>query len=272
MPELQPPRYPGPNAVLHMCCEPPPVPQAKRRQEKGSGQRESVRSARRHYRPGKPAGSERGIIRTMTTINSQDDFLEALKNNPQWRDAVRAQILGEDLMQLPVKFDAFVEEHRATHINTDARLDRMDARFDRMEGDFGTIKGDFARTRTVQDAQGIASDMSLEFVRTLSATDLSEMAGNALPRDVGRSFRNADLVIEAADGTGARYIAMEVSFTADRRDCDRAVRNAGLITRFTGKPTQAAIASVRNDREAAEAVESGAVYWHPLEDRTPSPE
>ena len=151
----------------------------------------------------------------MTTINKEDDFLEALRNNPQWRDAVRTQILGEDLLQLPVKFDAFVEEHRTTHINTDARLDRM-------EGNFGAIKGDFARTRTVQDARNIAHDMGLEFVRTLSATDLSEMAGNALPRDVGRSFRNADLAVEATDGTGgARYIAMEVSFTADlrRRSC-----------------------------------------------------
>ncbi len=215
----------------------------------------------------------------MTTINSQDGFLEALRNNPQWRDAVRAQILGEDLLQLPVKFDAFaeeqraqnekfdafVEEHRTTHIN-------IDARFDRIEGDLGTLKGDFARTRTVQDAQGIASDMGLQFVRTLSATDLRQMAGNALPRDVGRSFRNADLVIEATDETDTRYIAMEVSFTADLRDCDRAIRNARLIESFTGKPAQAAVASVRNDREAAEAVEYGAVYWHPLEDRTPSPE
>ena len=222
----------------------------------------------------------------MTTINSQDDFLEALRNNPQWRDAVRAQILGEDLLQLPVKFDAFVEEqkaqnekfdafveeHRTTHINIDARFDRIDARFDRIEGDMGTLKGDFARTRVIQDAQGVASDMGLAFVRTLSATDLSDMSGNTLPRDIGRSFRNADLVIEATDGADTRYIAMEVSFTADRRDCDRATRNAGLITRFTGKPAQPTIASVRNDRDAAEAVESGAVYWHPLEDRTPSPE
>ena len=98
------------------------------------------------------------------------------------------------------------------------------------------------------------------------------MAGNTLPRDVGRSFRNADLVIEAADGTAARYIAMEVSFTADQRDCDRAIRNAGLIESFTGKTAQAAIASVRNDMDAAEAVEAGDVYWHQLEDRTPSPE
>ena len=229
----------------------------------------------------------------MTTINNQDDFLKALRNNPQWRDAVRAQILGDDLMELPAKFDAFVEqqtaqnqkfdafveEHRTTHINIDARFDRIDARFDRidarfdrMEGDFGTIKGDFARSRTVQDARNIASDMGLEFVRTLSSDELREMAGNTLPRDVGRSFRNADLVIEATDGADTRYIAMEVSFTADRRDCDRAIRNAGLITRFTGKPAQATIASVRNDRDATETVESGAVYWHPLEDRTPTPE
>ena len=222
----------------------------------------------------------------MTTINNQDDFLEALRNNPQWRDAVRVQILGDDLMELPAKFDAFVEEQKTHNEKLDGFVERIDAfveeqrtthanldtRLDRMESDSGAMKGYFARTQSVQDARGIASDMGLEFVRTLSASDLSEMAGNALSRDVGRSFRNADLVIAATDGTDTRYIAMEISFTADRRDCDRAIRNAGLITRFTGKPAQAAVASVRNDREAAEAVESGAVYWHPLEDRTPNPE
>ena len=201
----------------------------------------------------------------MTTIDNQDDFLQALRDSPQWRDAVRKEILSENLLQLPVKFDAFVEEHRTTHAN-------IDARFDRIEADTGTLKGDFARTRTVQDAAGMSSDMGLEFVWTLSSEDLRRMAGNTLSRDVGRSFRNADLVIEATDGTGARYIAMEISFTADLRDCNRAIRNAGLIESFTGKPAQAAIASVRNDREATELVESGNVYWHPLEDRTPSPE
>ena len=229
----------------------------------------------------------------MTTINSLDDFLRALDANPSWREAVRTRILGEELLQLPVKFDAFAQEQGKRLENVEnlvqeqssslenvenlvqeqnTRTTNLEVRMDRIEGDTGTLKGDFARTRTVQDAQGIASDMGLEFVRTLSAADLSEMAGNVLPRDVGRSFRSADLVIEATDGTDTRYIAMEVSFTADRRDCDRAIRNAGLITRFTGKPAQPTIASVRNDRDTAEAVESGAVYWHPLEDRTPSPE
>ena len=222
----------------------------------------------------------------MTTINNQDDFLEALRNNPAWREAVRALILGDELLQLPVRFDAFVQEFEAFAREQNAFVRDQNAfvqeqraqtanlreRADRAENDMGTIKGDFARTRTVQDARNIAYDMGLEFVRTLSSDELRDMAGNTLPRDVGRSFRNADLVMEATDGTNISYIAMEVSFTADRRDCDRTIRNAGLITSFTGKPAQAAIASVRNDREATEAVESGAVYWHPLEDRTPSPE
>ena len=213
----------------------------------------------------------------MTTINSLDDFLRALGANPSWREAVRTRILGEELLQLPVKFDAFAQEQGKRLENVEnlvqeqssrlenlvqeqnTRTTNLEVRMDPIEGDTGTLKGDFARTRTVQDAQGIASDMGLEFVRTLSAADLSEMAGNVLPKDVGRSFRNEDLVIEATDGTDTRYIAMEVSFTADRRDCDRAIRNAALITRFTGKPAQAAVASVRNDREATEAVEAGAV-------------
>ena len=192
---------------------------------------------------------------------------------------MRALILGDELLQLPVRFDAFVQEFEAFAREQNAFVREQRAqtanlreRADRAENDMGALKGDFARTRTVQDAPGIASDMGLQFVRTLSARELGDMAGDTLPRDIGRSFRNAGLVTLATDGTHTRYIVMEVSFTADRRDCDRAVRNARLIESFTGKPAQAAIASVSNDREATEAVESGTVYWHQLEDRTPSPE
>ena len=104
------------------------------------------------------------------------DSPRALDANPSWREAVRARILGEELLQLPVKSEDFVQGLRTSHANIDARLDRI-------EGDTGTLKGDSARTRAIQDAQGAASDMGLEFVRTLSATDLSEMAESSLPRD-----------------------------------------------------------------------------------------
>ncbi len=44
----------------------------------------------------------------MTAINSQEDFLRDLSENPEWKAAVRAQILGEELLQLPARFDVFV--------------------------------------------------------------------------------------------------------------------------------------------------------------------
>ena len=200
----------------------------------------------------------------MTTINTLDDFLEALDANPSWREAVRSRILGEELLLLPVRFSAFTTQQDAWNENAIIR-------FDRIEADMSSLKGDYARTRTIQDARGIASDLGLEYVRTLSNDDLNRMAGSNLDRDVLRSFRNADLVIEANDGTDTRFIAMEISFTAGQRDCSRAIRNAELITRFTGNPARAAISSVRNDQASASAVESGAVYWHALEDRTPDP-
>ena len=87
-----------------------------------------------------------------------------------------------------------------------------------------------------------------------------------------RSFRLADLVIEAADGDETtHYIAMEVSYTADRRDTGRAIRNAGFLTRFTGHPAHPAVASIRNDRGIQDLIDSGQVYWYELEDRTPRP-
>ena len=41
------------------------------------------------------------------------------------------------------------------------------------------------------------------------------------------------------------------------------------MTEFTG---EAAVPSVRNDRYVERRVETGRVYWHPLEDRSPRPE
>ena len=236
----------------------------------------------------------------MTTINSQEDFLRALDENPQWREAVRSRILGEELMQLPARFNTFVERVEGFLERTEAFMhrteefmvrmqrfveqqsainDRMIQRMDRLEGDFSGFKGEYVRLLAVRDAQGMAEDMGLEYVRTLSMDDLAQIAGRALTReglrerrDQLRSFRRADLIIETRDGAATKYVAIEISFTADHRETDRAERNAELLTEFTGAAAVPAVASVRNDKYVERQVETGRVYWHPLEDRTPRPE
>ncbi len=214
----------------------------------------------------------------MTTINSQEDFLRALDENPQWLEAVRSRILDNELRQLPARFNAFVERTEAFMHRTEVFMvsmqrfveqqsainDRLVQRLDRMEGDISGFKGEYARLKAVEDARGMAEDMGLEYVRTLSKDNLAQIAGRALSReslrerrDQLRSFRNADLVIETKDGAATKYVAIEISFTADHRETDRAARNAELLTEFTGATAVPAVASVRNDKYVERQVESG---------------
>ncbi len=107
-----------------------------------------------------------------------------------------------------------------------------------------------------EDAPIITSDMGLRWQKTLERSELGVIADEAqridlavgISRDNMRRFRRADLVVEAVDSDGATcYIAVEVSYTADDRDTKRATRHAEYITRFTGVPAYAAIASVYID-------------------------
>ena len=229
----------------------------------------------------------------MVTINTPEDLLRVLAENPEWKEAVRREILTEELINLPARFDRFMEEQRRFNAETsesiaelkqfnaeqrqfNAQVERFmtrtDRRFARLEGDISNMKDTYAISKTAREAIGIAREMGFKLARTLTYEDLLEMhlAADTAGIDTPslRSFRRADLVIEVTDGNGAtHYIAMEISYTADKRDTDRATRNAAFLTRFTGHPAHAAIASIRNDREIQSVIDGGQVYWYELEDR-----
>ena len=59
-----------------------------------------------------------------------------------------------------------------------------------------------------------------------------------IPQNELDSFEVADIIIEGRhrDTAETHYIAVEASYTASRRDTDRAIRNAGFLTQFTGRP------------------------------------
>ena len=227
----------------------------------------------------------------MTTINSQEDFLRALRENPEWKDAVRALILGEELLQLPTRFNAFVDEQRQVNKRVESdiselkagqtRLEagqtqleagqrRIENRMDRQERDSSTLKDWYISALAVKSAETLPIDLGVAYVRTLSETDLDRMIRAAMPvipLNEIRSFRRADMVIEAQDDSGTVYLVMEASYTADLRDTGRAQRNARLLTEFTGHRAIAAVASVRNVTEVSALVESGAIYWYEIEER-----
>ncbi len=222
----------------------------------------------------------------MTTINNIEDLVRILDENPEWAEALRARLLTRELLELPqtvARSDerlARIEENQAEiaksqvalvsgHAQLAEALARLAARQDRMQDDLGWIKGRIVYDIVRNDASLIAREMGFELEKTLVRADLMELSRGRdvsdLPRGALQSFHKADLVMQVADPDGAQsYIAVEASFTVNGRDSRRALRNAELLTRFTGLPSTGAVAGVRYDWELKDSVESERLYWYEI--------
>ena len=145
-----------------------------------------------------------------------------------------------------------------------------------MIDDIGQVKGGYTRAEVAQEAGVIALDMGLGYVRNVQKLELALWAqrhsNSGIETSELRSFRAADLVVETTNGSEIIYLAVEISYTADKRDTDRAQRNAAFLERFTGCPARAVVASVENDYYVTEQVEQGLVHWHRIERRSLAPD
>jgi hypothetical protein len=226
----------------------------------------------------------------MTTINTESDFLHALTEHPEWKAAVRAQILGEELLMLPVRFNAFVEEQRG--VNTEfrdsitelkesiAELKEFNVRQEqfnqRILDDMGILKGDLVGRAAWDRHQDILDQLGFTLVRMLTKNDLNNLANRSDTTGIAgadlRSFFRADLIMEVTDDDGSpQYVAMEASYTADERDTDRVMRNCRFIRQFTGRTAHPVISSIRNTHHVQSLVNYGTVHWFQLTERTSTP-
>ena len=71
----------------------------------------------------------------MTTINTTDDFIRLLRENPDFHAAARRELLTEELLELPQRFSQFA-------LTTDRRLESLEKGQQRLESDVGVLKED----------------------------------------------------------------------------------------------------------------------------------
>ena len=139
----------------------------------------------------------------MTTINTPDDFLRALDENPQWRAAVRDRILGQELLNLPARFeafmqrmDAFIEQQVILNKNLLARMDRIEADVAQLKTDVAGIKTEMAGMKT--DIAGIRTDLNAQTGRIDNAlgSNYENKIIRHLPAIVGQhlSIRNVKVL------------------------------------------------------------------------------
>lgn len=226
----------------------------------------------------------------MTTINNIEDLIRILDENPEWVEAVRARLLTRELLDLPQVVAGLAQRmdeqaqmiaelsqtvaELVTTVNGLANdLRATNRRLDRLQDDVGWLKGRIIYDIVRDDGALIADEMGFRLEQTLARADLRRLSELHDVSDLSRgemlSFHRADLVMKVADNAGnPHYIAVEASFTVNGRDSRRALRNAELLTRFTGLPAMAAVAGVRYDRDLKDQVESEQLHWYeiPAED------
>ncbi len=211
-------------------------------------------------------------------VRSLQDILTALERHPEWRTALRQQLLGEELLELPALFAKFAAE-------TTRRLDLLTQELGTLKSDVSTLKSDVstlkndlgilkgahAETKARADIAVIADELDLEYRRIVPRVELRRVArenGADLRDDEIKSFVASDIIAETIDAQGERtYLAVEASFTGDLHDADRARRHAALMQRLTNKRCRAVIASARNNDRLLELIERGEVAWHQLQIR-----
>ncbi len=164
-------------------------------------------------------------------------------------------------------------------------LENLHTRFGRMDHDFRNFRGNFAETAARKNALDIAVliseekglDLAYTSVETLDQRALAQLVNNrqfaALPLATKRSYAKSDVIIRAATLDGSTfYIAVEASYTCDGRDTARAMSHSRLVAQFTGKPAFPAIAGVRLDRTIQPLLDSGDIFWYPIEEEEMEPE
>ena len=224
---------------------------------------------------------------TTDDIRAVERLMQTLDENPHLMEAVRSRLLTRELLELPQIVARLTE--RVDHVEGQlaqlteqvaqlteqvAQLtERMDRRFNRLADDLTWLKDVGAATIADKRAMSISGDLGLEYEKQLTQREVRDLIRNQDTTDIApgdlRSFRTADMIIEATDAAGQlHYIAVEVSFTADQHDVDRPIRNAGYLTRFTGKPAHAVVASVRTDRRIDDIIAAGQIHWYQLRERS----
>ena len=128
----------------------------------------------------------------------------------------------------------------------------------------------------VSESIGIDPDVDINgtVVKVLLQDDLLAIArayGRQNPVDISIrdriSFYDSDLIIEVSkEGEETYYIAIEVSITCGDRDTSRAIRHAGILTKFTGKQAWPLVTGVRFDERIQPFIDEGKVFWYPTAD------
>lgn len=204
----------------------------------------------------------------MTTINTIEDLARILKEQPTWAEALRALLLTEDLLDLPARFDRFVQAQEETNRRLSELLADTRQRLIRLEGRFGNFEG--AHYERIVRTKALArSQINLGFGTVYVALNQDGLVDSRLTSAIAHAARErlvttadsgdlfeTDLIISDEDN---RHAVFEISLTADDHDIRRAKQRADILETVTGGAVTPAVITARIDDARYEQAEAEGV-------------
>lgn len=192
-----------------------------------------------------------------TLVNSMEDIIRILEEQPVWADRMRSIILGKELLALPSQFLAFMkrtdqsietlmqgqDELRQSHDELRQGQDELRREQAKLQADVANLKGtDYeARAAThlaalMPAAAGLTRIRVIKSIKTPESENLADtLESGAATREEISDIRLSDIIASARHTAAAEwgYVIGEVSVTLDAHDIDRAARRAAAMQRAT---------------------------------------
>ena len=222
-------------------------------------------------------------------IETTDDFIRALRENEEFRDAARRELMTQDLMELPREFKDFKAETKRNFDSVNKRFDGVDQRFDGVDQRFDGVDQSIRElTNSVNDLRGyslegrMSTRLRQRVARTLGLTRPQTiwMAGHyvqppsraeafdsrkeqALERgqisvEEADRLTDTDMIMRAVASDGeTAYVAVEASGVIGDGDISRARRSADILKKLYGAEAIPAVYGFSIAPEQVERAEPG---------------
>ena len=174
------------------------------------------------------------------------------------------------------EFEAAIQRIDASLQRTRAEIqmmkDRDEITVGEMSDDDHFVGSLWTWERASRHSPVFALRLNLEYRRNVPMQELGDMIMSQDTSDISpldlSGFYHTSVVVEAEDADGQlHYIAVITVFLALEADGIAAIRYAELLSRFTGKPAHAMVASMQAHKEFRGLVACEPVHWFCLDKR-----
>jgi len=170
------------------------------------------------------------------TVNDFRDLLEILRTMPDWKEALRRELLGEEILMLP----RLVRELIKAVEEMSKRLYRVEQDVEVLKADVATLKGD-SLERKYRERPFVYFRRIVRKSKVLTDSEIEELlsqaqANGALSEADVDEISRLDVIVRGRRITddSVAYLAVEVSAKIDDYDVERAVRRAKLLAKIPG--------------------------------------